>query len=237
MKRIISSVGTVSFAAAVLLVGATGAFFSDTEASTGNVFTAGSFDFEVDSFDAVLNGVSIPGTNWSAQDLTSQKFFYFSEVMPGDRGVRHLSLHNNSDVAAYACFLKGAETTNTNDMGKEIEAVAWKEASPNLRYNPANETLLSGVVSIEDLDNIVYADSASGTPVASLGTDHIAIAWCAGDLTVNPAGNPGLYPGESGSTIECDGAGMVSQGGSYVADMIVYGEQSANNPSFLCSNV
>ena len=46
MKKILMSVGMLMFVAAVI-AGATGAFFSYTETSTGNVFAAGTIDIDV----------------------------------------------------------------------------------------------------------------------------------------------------------------------------------------------
>src|SRR5690242_12142155 len=48
MKRIIMSLGAIVFVGAMAW-GATGAFFSDTETSSGNTFTAGAIDLKVDS--------------------------------------------------------------------------------------------------------------------------------------------------------------------------------------------
>ena len=48
MKKILLSLGTIVIVGALVL-GATGAFFSDTETSVGNTFTAGAIDFKVDS--------------------------------------------------------------------------------------------------------------------------------------------------------------------------------------------
>ncbi len=48
MKKILLSSGLIVFMAAVVM-SATGAFFSDTETSTGNTFTAGALDLKVDS--------------------------------------------------------------------------------------------------------------------------------------------------------------------------------------------
>ncbi len=55
MKGIIKGVGMIVFAGAVV-AGGTGAFFSDTETSTANVFTAGAIDLKVDSV-AHINGL------------------------------------------------------------------------------------------------------------------------------------------------------------------------------------
>lgn len=52
--RLMMSLGMLVFVGAVV-VGGTGAFFSDTETSTGNVFTAGAIDLTVDS-EAHYNG-------------------------------------------------------------------------------------------------------------------------------------------------------------------------------------
>ena len=48
MKRILLSLGMIVFVGGVV-AGATGAFFSDTETSTGNTFAAGEIDLTVDS--------------------------------------------------------------------------------------------------------------------------------------------------------------------------------------------
>lgn len=55
MKRIIMSLGGIVFVAA-LAVSATGAFFSDTETSTGNTFASGAIDLTIDSV-AHYNGM------------------------------------------------------------------------------------------------------------------------------------------------------------------------------------
>ena len=52
-------VGVLAFVGAVG-IGATGAFFSDTETSTGNTFTAGAIDLTVDSTQHYNNAVCVP---------------------------------------------------------------------------------------------------------------------------------------------------------------------------------
>lgn len=118
MKRIILSLGALVFVGA-LVVGATGAFFSDTESSIGNTFTAGAIDLTVDSEqhyngnvcdDGFWSGESeypVPGTpcggTWEATNLGAQhKFFDFGDVKPGDEGENTISLHIDSNPA-WAC--------------------------------------------------------------------------------------------------------------------------------------
>lgn len=130
MKKIIMSLGMIVFVGA-LVAGGTGAFFSDTETSTGNVFTAGAIDLTVDSEqhyngqecmvdtndvdldqnnteyvwigagDYPVQGTSCDGT-WAATNLGAQKFFNFNDVKPGDEGENTISLHVDSNDA-YAC--------------------------------------------------------------------------------------------------------------------------------------
>ncbi len=67
--RIIMSVGMIAFVAALGL-GATGAFFSDTETSTGNIFTAGSLDLKVDSVGHV-NGLVCFDGQWTSEEVVA----------------------------------------------------------------------------------------------------------------------------------------------------------------------
>lgn len=55
MKRILLSAGIVVFVGAII-AGATGAFFSDTETSSNNIFTAGSIDLKIDHSLSTYNG-------------------------------------------------------------------------------------------------------------------------------------------------------------------------------------
>lgn len=116
MKKIIVSLSMIA-AVAAIAVGATTAFFSDTETSTGNTFTAGAIDLKVDSmchyynlvgYDAnnqpqyqdvgcgEVDGQSHVGTGqWSETDLKNgvHRFFWFNDIKPGDWGEDTISLH------------------------------------------------------------------------------------------------------------------------------------------------
>ena len=62
-----------------LVAGATGAFFSDTETSTGNTFAAGAIDLGIDN-ESYYNGVFNADTSWDLSDLTDQLFFDFQDI-------------------------------------------------------------------------------------------------------------------------------------------------------------
>ncbi len=124
------SLGVVVFVAA-LSWGATGAFFSDSETSTGNTFTAGAIDLTVDSQQHYNKMVCtevddniflwepeanfVPGPNhypasgtpcdgtWTMTNLgPTHQFFDFDDVKPGDEGENTISLHIDSNPA-WAC--------------------------------------------------------------------------------------------------------------------------------------
>lgn len=113
IKKILFSALSIGAVAAVAVF-ATQAFFSDTETSTGNLFQAGSLDLKVDntcyynevadgtpSCPAVLDNPDTPNfnestivTTWTQTDLGPiHKFFYFTDLKPGDFGEDTVSLH------------------------------------------------------------------------------------------------------------------------------------------------
>lgn len=86
MKKIIMSLGTLLFATAVV-AGGTGAFFSDTETSPGNVFTAGAIDLQIDHTMATYNGFDCVSTcdPWAVavEDFSQGQRKNGTDVVPG----------------------------------------------------------------------------------------------------------------------------------------------------------
>lgn len=144
MKKIFLSLGIIAIVA-VIAVSATGAFFSDTETSTGNTFTAGAIDLKVDSQQhyngmvCVLNtGTTEEGDywwqpeqgtvtpyfpaqgsvcngTWAEADLGAQKFFDFADIKPGDSGENTISLHVINNDA-YACVDVNVVNNDDNNL-------------------------------------------------------------------------------------------------------------------------
>src|SRR3989344_8349373 len=127
MRRILISLGVIAFVGA-LVAGATGAFFSDTETSTGNTFAAGDIDLQIDNesyaidfnipgFQGTPTGALVfnPATSWELTDLEAgvQKFFNFSDLKPGDIGEDTISIHVGSNDA-WMCA--AAQITADNDV-------------------------------------------------------------------------------------------------------------------------
>jgi len=122
-KKILISLTVIGVVAAIV-VGGTIAYFSDTETSTGNTFTAGAIDLMIDSeCHYYQNGEPVDCKdatgaefgNWELTDLEDgiQKFFAFGDVKPGDYGEDTISLHvYNND--AWACVTLGPLANNDN---------------------------------------------------------------------------------------------------------------------------
>jgi predicted ribosomally synthesized peptide with SipW-like signal peptide len=141
MQRIIIGLTFIAGAIGVIASGSTTAFFSDTETSTGNLFTAGAIDLKVDN-ESYYNmnkcapdqagayvwqgnaAYPVPGTpcttSWELSDLANGLlFFNFNDLKPDDEGEDTISLHvNNND--AYAC-MDMMLTTNDDKSSTEPE--------------------------------------------------------------------------------------------------------------------
>jgi len=127
MKKILLSLSVVA-AVAVVVVGATTAFFSDTETSTGNTFTAGAIDLKID-FDGYFNKVADGHPNagsWDEKDLVvgTDKFFNFTDLKPGDFGEGTISLHVYDNDAWGKMLIEGVVDSGNTCVDPETEAAA-----------------------------------------------------------------------------------------------------------------
>lgn len=140
-KKILISLSIIG-AVAAIAVGGTIAYFSDTETSTGNTFTAGALDLTVDN-DCYYNVLPGEGqepncptvandpstevnesivTTWALTDLgVKHRFFWFNDVKPGDFGEDTISLHVDND--AWLRLLISAVTNNGNGLTEPEDVV------------------------------------------------------------------------------------------------------------------
>src|SRR3989338_5719988 len=153
MKKILLSLSVIVAVGAVV-AGATGAFFSDTETSEGNTFTAGAIDLGIDN-ESYYNGHLNPGTSWVLNyDLDKEcpnpffdpnkdpgednprtipcLFFNFDDLKPGDWGEDTISLHvNNND--SWLCADVTLTSDDDNDCTEpenDVEGSACDPATP-----------------------------------------------------------------------------------------------------------
>lgn len=192
MKRIAFSIVTVLFAGGVIASGATGAFFSDTEASTDNTFVAGAFDLTVDNESYYNGNVCAPDaqdinqnqnlieyvwqggaaypvvgtpctTSWDASNLgNGLLFFNFTDVKPDDEGEDTISLHVQNE--AYACL----DMTLTSDDDKSSNEPELGAGDAQEDVNNTWDGELAGTIQMfwwaDDGDNVYEVGENQITP-------------------------------------------------------------------------
>lgn len=122
---------TITALVAIVVIGATGAFLSDTETAVGNTFTAGAIDLKVDN-ESYYNGAVSTATSWQASDLgQGLLFFNFRDLKPDDEGEDTISLHVNSNDA-WMC-MDVTLTSNDDNSSNPPEL-----ASPDAQNDPNN---------------------------------------------------------------------------------------------------
>src|SRR6056297_978008 len=135
--RILMSASMIAFVGALVL-GGTQAFFSDTETSTGNTFTAGDIDLQIGNESYALD-YNIPGiedpqgeyvqtelTSWAITDLTIERFFNFIDLKPGDYGQDTIDIQVGSNDA-WVC----AAANITADLDNDITEPEDEESGSN----------------------------------------------------------------------------------------------------------
>lgn len=205
------------------LASGTSAFFSDTESSTGNMFTAGDIDLKIDN-DSYYNGNRCtnvgtaedsdfqwagesefpePGTDCSTSfppsDLDSGLlFFNFTDVKPSDDGEDTISIHAGSNEA-YAC-LDMALTSNDDTSTVDPETDAGDAAEDvNDTWDGELAQNLQMFWWADDGDNVYEAGESSITEgvlsvSAMFGEDETFTATLA-DSEENIWGETGGIPG------------------------------------------
>jgi predicted ribosomally synthesized peptide with SipW-like signal peptide len=102
---------------AAIVAGGTGAFFSDTETSVGNVFTAGSVSIDLQSIthDYYGDDNDIPANYFETGTAGTVPFFSFGDLKPGDTGEITSVLANGANDALF-CARTVAVTGNDSDL-------------------------------------------------------------------------------------------------------------------------
>jgi predicted ribosomally synthesized peptide with SipW-like signal peptide len=236
MKRILISLGVIVTVVSAM-VGATGAFFSDTETSTGNTFTAGAIDLEIDN-ESYYNGELNENTSWELKSIVDELFFNFLDLKPGDEGEDTISIHVKTNDA-WACMNieitarddngltepeeKDGDQTGGLDEGElqnYINFIWWRDDGDNVLEddeleNIFEESTLGGLngFSVPLADNsgvAVFGDE----PLSGNETYYIGKAWCYGSINIVPVDQDGFGktgdngPLDRGTGIECNGENL-----------------------------
>jgi len=273
MKKILFSLTTIGLVGALGIWGTT-AYFSDTEVSEGNTFTAGSIDLKIDSDchyftqefgDQVYidRGCAESG-EWESTDLTTQKFFAFDDVKPGDWGENTLSL-TVEDNDAYVCMNIGNMENNENtlidpeeeagdetavegELAENLHFTAWLDQGTTAGFgNDTDGTEGDNIWQGAELEPLLFTnESGPASDVLDGKTYALADATVFGGQPLT--GGLTHYIGlawcagdmdTTGGAIACDGATMGNevQTDSLTADLSFYAVQSRNNSQFDCDSV
>jgi predicted ribosomally synthesized peptide with SipW-like signal peptide len=214
MPRIILSLALITIVIGALGYGATTAFFSDTETSVGNVFTAGAIDLTVDN-ESYYNGVLNASTTWAATDLTVEKFFDFGDLKPDDYGEDTISLHvktndafmcanvkltsNNDNTQSEPEALVDGNGTTTGELANLVNFIWWADDGDNvfeddenvISQGPIGALGVGGSTTIALADSVTNIWNATGTnprsgPIPGNQTYFIGKAWCFGTIATAP---------------------------------------------------
>lgn len=104
---------------AAAVAGGTGAFFSDTETSTGNVFTAGSVSIEFTGIDQTYgynDGVDPVDNYFEVSTRDNIPFFTFNDMKPRDAGELSFGLENGANEAFVCGFIGGEAPSENPDL-------------------------------------------------------------------------------------------------------------------------
>lgn len=203
-RRILLPVATIAVAVAII-VGASFAFFSDSETSQDNKLQAGALDLKIDNT-SYYNNQPNPQTTWELNDLTNQLFFNFADVKPGDIGEDTISLHAEND-----CWVCAVITLSENDDETCTEPELIDDPTCTDPDAPGSGNAFDGELAqninfifwADDGDNVLEDNEATpgaiidqGTAQDVLNNNQITLA----DSTTNNLGDPDGLPMPGGIT-------------------------------------
>ena len=215
-KKILISLCVIG-AVAAIAIGGTVAYFSDTETSTGNTFTAGSLDLIVD-----IDGVD--------HNPLNGPIFSLADMKPGDTGEKTISLKVDNNPACGKVDIN--LTSDRDNTCTEPESSDDPEGSTCGNLGELNDQVQFIIFSDPDCDNLYK----NGSKVLTQGTLTGNVTYHIGELPVAPAkqcygiaycfGAPTVT--ENGIT--CDGSNInnSAQSDSFTADLVITAEQKRN---------
>jgi predicted ribosomally synthesized peptide with SipW-like signal peptide len=246
-KKILISLSTIA-AIAMIIIGATNAYFSNTETSTGNIFTAGTLDLKIDNtchynemvcvsglWSGPVGGYPVAGTpctcTWALKDLDGQAIFHFTDVKPGDDGEDTISLHVDSNPAwvcaeisniaqtENGCNPPEAKVDTTCDTPGPGQGELWDNLTFSIWMDNGAGT--NSCNNIKDTDETYLIENAKATNLKW----PIADSQHGIPITDACVGVAWSVPSAVGNII---------QGDSVTGDITFNAYQARNNDNFLC---
>ncbi|MBN2094647.1 MAG: hypothetical protein JW727_01235 [Candidatus Aenigmarchaeota archaeon] len=255
--KILVSLLVIGLTAAAIGGSMTGAFFSDTETSQGNTFTAGEIDLLIDST-CTYNGDPKEECSWELTDLEAQKFFNYADLKPGDYGENTISIHVDTNPA-WGCVVLTKTSDDENGCNEpEIDDEPTCESDTDGELG-ANLNFMIWADICDDEDDAVPGDNIYQVECDELLTAGTAdaistVKWTLADAAENNVGGIDGEPLDPTKTyfigaawclgtIEgdgyCNGLPIDNsvQTDSYTADISFEVVQARNNGKFLCNPV
>jgi predicted ribosomally synthesized peptide with SipW-like signal peptide len=184
MKRILLSLMTIALVSA-LIGGGVYAYFSDTETSTGNTFTAGTLDLNLD------------GGN------TNVVKFTVSDVKPGDNSGGTWTVANVGSIAGYLDLENisvseaiGTTTdpeladevppgTDTAQLGNYLMVHIFVDTNNNGSWDSGETDILGTDAAPVAINTIASSYALDLSLAANGGTNYITLLWSVGTATDN----------------------------------------------------
>jgi len=243
-KKLIISLSAIA-AVAIIAIGATTAYFSNTEKSTGNTFIAGAIDLKVDNechyngniceagFWVGSSSYPVPGTacscTWAPTDLSGQVIFNFTDVKPGDEGEDTISLHVDSNPAWICAEISNVLTAeNGCNVPEDIvdetcEPEALGELQDNLYFS----------LWMDDCDNIYEPGEPEYETYLIENAKVTDLKWPIADSETGGEPIRNACIGVAWSIP--DEVGNIIQGDSVTGDITFNAYQARHNDDFVCN--
>ena len=210
MKQIAMSFGMLAFVGAVV-VGGTGAYFSDTETSVGNVFTAGSVALAIDNiahnYTGGGQGDDVP-TFTLTPDEQNPAAFELDDIKPLDSGDITYTLENQ-DNSIHLCVL----VEDANDDPTAADSALLSMMDFMFEGQAGSVSSAAGVW------------QSLGTMDAGPTTEDFGVSYCFG-----------TYDDET-CVLDTDATYNDAQGGQLMLNLEFYAVQTRNNDDFECESL
>jgi len=227
MKKILLSLAVLALVAVAGYAG-TRAFFSDTEVSKANAFTAGAVDIKINTIAATYKDQTLPDSgDVPSMEYTENGFsFNLSDLKPLDWGKVTYELGNENNDAYVCAKVDEAGNAENGRNNPEINA------GDTTGGNPGNGK--------GELQNFMSFDiNGSKGPLSAIDGQWFSVGTLANSSTL-PASIGycfGQYDTNGDCTIDYGDAENVAQTDSMLADVSFYAVQKRNNPNFDCSSL
>jgi hypothetical protein len=212
--------------------------------TVGITFAVSGLNLTVDSY-ATYNGVVQPGQTWALKNLVPgvDKFFNFTDILPGDSGATTISLHTNENAWVCMDFTNLTDSDNGNnepesledpdntlggELSQGMEFFGWVDDGDNVYES--SETAIFGTSTPQSafsaLRQHILADSTSGSYFPANVTKYVGIQWCAGDLSVDTLTG----------AVTCDGSalGNIAQSDGFSVDLGLRVVTADDYPGYRC---